>query len=51
MNERERTDMQRRIDQGIILAQTRLIERAKREGGTLVVRRGNAILEVPANEL
>lgn len=51
MSESEKREMQRRIDQGIMLAQTRLIERAKRENTTLVVRRGNTILEIPANEL
>ena len=37
MNEREIREMQRRIDEGIRLAQQRLWERAGREGRSLVV--------------
>ena len=39
MNEREKIELARRIDKGILLAQTRLIEKAKRDNLTLVVRR------------
>lgn len=51
MNERERIEMQRRIDKGILLAQTRLIERAKHDNLSLVVRRSGVVVEIPAAEL
>ncbi len=51
MKDREKLEMARRIDKGILLAQTRLIERAKHDNLSLVVRRGNLVLEIPANEL
>lgn len=51
MNEREIIELQRRIDKGILLAQTRLIERAKHEGYSLVVRRNGQVCEIPATEL
>lgn len=51
MSEREKQDMARRIDKGILLAQTRLIEKAKRENLSLVVRRNGCVVEIPAIEL
>lgn len=51
MSERDIAELQRRIDKGILLAQTRLIERAKHEGYSLVVRRNGIVSEVPASEL
>jgi len=51
MSERDIAELQRRIDKGILLAQTRLIERAKHEGYSLVVRRNGIVREVPASEL
>lgn len=51
MNEREILELQRRIDKGILLAQNRLIERAKHEGYSLVVRRNGNVCEIPASEL
>ena len=51
MNEREKIELARRIDKGILLAQTRLIEKAKRDNLTLVVRRNGRVMEVPAGEL
>ena len=51
MNEREKLELARRIDKGILLAQTRLIEKAKRDNLTLVVRRNGRVMEVPAGEL
>lgn len=51
MNEREKLDLARRIDQGILLAQTRLIEKAKRDNLSLVVRRNGIVMEIPAVEL
>ncbi|MBQ0020995.1 MAG: hypothetical protein KBT39_10815 [Bacteroidales bacterium] len=51
MSEREKLDMARRIDKGILLAQTRLIERCKHDNLSLVVRRDGVVMEVPAIEL
>ena len=51
MNEREKIELARRIDKGILLAQTRLIEKAKRDNLTLVVLRNGRVMEVPAGEL
>ncbi len=51
MNEREKIDMARRIDKGIHLAQTRLIEKAKRDNLSLVIWRNGAVVEIPAVEL
>lgn len=51
MNEREIIELQRRIDKGILLAQSRLVERAKHEGYSLVVRRNGQVCEVPAIEI
>ena len=51
MNERVKIELARRIDKGILLAQTRLIEKAKRDNLTLVVRRNGRVMEVPAGEL
>ena len=50
MNDKEITELQRRIDQGILLAQTRLIERYKHNGWSLVVRQDGIVREIPANE-
>ena len=43
--------MQRKIDEGIYLAQERLIERAMHNHTTLVVARGGQVVEVMAEEL
>ena len=51
MNEREKKDLARLIDKGILLAQTRLIEKAIRDNLSLVVRRNGRVMEVPAGEL
>lgn len=51
MNDKEIMELQRLIDQGILLAQTRLVERAKHEGYSLVVRRNGVVSEVPAVEI
>ena len=51
MNEREKVELARRIDKGILLAQTRLIEKAKRDNLTLVVRRNGRVMEIPAGAL
>ena len=46
MNEREIREMQRRIDEGIRLAQQRLWERAGREGRALVVMQDGKLREI-----
>ncbi len=51
MNEAEVDEMQRKIDEGIYLAQERLIERARHNHTTLVVAQGDRIVEVTAEEL
>lgn len=51
MNEAEVAEMQRKIDEGIQLAQERLIEKAKRNHTTLVIARNNEVVEVTADEL
>lgn len=45
MNEKEIKEMQRRIDEGIRIAQERLWQRARRYGQTLVVVRDGKIVE------
>ncbi|MCD8317889.1 MAG: hypothetical protein LUC45_03110 [Paraprevotella sp.] len=51
MNEDEVYEMQSKIDEGIFLAQKRLVERARHNHTTLVVARGGQIVEVSADEL
>ena len=51
MSEAEVDEMQRKIDEGIYLAQERLIERARHNHTTLVVAQGDRIVEVTADEL
>ena len=51
MSEAEVDEMQRKIDEGIHLAQERLIERARHNHTTLVVAQGDRIVEVTADEL
>ena len=51
MNEAEVDEMQRKIDEGIYLAQERLIERARHNHTTLVVAQGDRIVEVTAEQL
>lgn len=51
MTEAEVAEMQRKIDEGIHLAQERLIKRAKHNNTTLVISRGNQVVEVTADEL
>ena len=46
MNDREIREMQRRIDEGIRIAQERLWERAGREGHSLVVVQDGKIREI-----
>ena len=51
MNELEVAEMQRKIDEGILLAQERLIKRAKHDNLTLVVARNGHVVELSAEEL
>lgn len=51
MSEAEVLEMQRKIDEGIFLAQKRLIERAEHNHTTLVVARNDEVVEVTAEEL
>ncbi len=50
MNEREIIDMQRRIDEGIVLAQKRLVERSRLFHSTLIVARNGHVMEVAPEE-
>lgn len=51
MSDREIKEMQRRIDQGIVLAQERLVERSRLFHSTLVVNRGGHVVELMPDEL
>ena len=51
MTERDKKELARRIDQGILLAQTRLIEKAKHDNLSLVIRQGSNVVEIPAIDL
>ncbi len=44
-------EMQRRIDEGIRLAQERLVRRAKHDGHSLVVVRDGKLMELNAHDL
>ncbi len=45
------TEMQRRIDEGIRLAQARLVQRARHDDLSLVVMRDGELKEIKANEI
>jgi len=51
MNDREIIEMQQRIDQGILLAQERLVERSRLFHSTLVVTRDGHVVELLPEEL
>ena len=51
MSEREINEMQQKIDQGILLAQRRLVERARLFHSTLVVQRDGRVVELMPDEL
>ena len=51
MSEDEVYEMQRKIDEGIYLAQKRLVERAKHNHTTLIIAREGQVVEVKAEEL
>ena len=48
MSEVEIKQMQKKIEAGIQLARKRLIEKTKKEDGTLVVIRGGKVVHIPA---
>ncbi len=51
MSEMEIKQMQEKIDAGILLAQKRLIEKAQKEDGELVVVREGKVVRIKAREL
>ncbi len=51
MSEIEIEQMQEKIDAGILLAQQRLKEKAKKEGGELVIMRDGKVMHVKADDL
>ncbi len=51
MTDQEIEEMQRRIDEGIRLAQERLVRRAEHDDLSLVVVRHGRIMELKASEL
>ena len=48
--DKEIRDMMQRIDNGILLAHKRLVQRAKLNGYTLVVFRNGKVMEIAARE-
>lgn len=51
MNEKDIVEMQQKIDEGILLAQERLVEKARLFNSTLVVARDGAVVELKPEEL
>ncbi len=51
MSDRDITEMQRRIDEGIVLAQERLVERSRLFRSTLIVTRDGKVVELLPEEL
>ena len=51
MTKKEIKEMQEKIDAGILLAQKRLIEKAQKEDGELVVVRDGKVVRVKAKDL
>ena len=51
MSEIEVAEMQQKIDRGILLAQERLVERARLFNATLVVARNGKVVELTPEEL
>ncbi len=51
MSEIEIEQMQEKIDAGILLAQQRLKEKARKEDGELVIMRDGKVVHVKADEL
>lgn len=51
MSELEIQQMQEKIDAGILLAQKRLIEKAKKEDAELVVEKDGKVVRIKAKDL
>jgi len=51
MSEMEIKQMQEKIDAGILLTQKRLIEKARKEDGELIVVRDGKVVRIKAREL
>lgn len=51
MSEVEIKKMQEKIDAGIILAQKRLIEKARKEDGELVILQDDRVVRIKAKDL
>ena len=51
MSEKEILEMQRLIDEGIVLAQRRLVERSRLFQSTLVVTRNGHVVELQPDEI
>ncbi len=51
INEQDVAEMQRKIDEGILRAQERLIERAKHDNIPLIVARNGKVVEIAAQDL
>lgn len=51
MSDREISEMQRCIDEGIVLAQERLVQRSRLFQSTLVVTRNGRVVELLPDEL
>lgn len=51
MSELEIQQMQEKIDAGILLAQKRLIEKAKKENAELVVEQDGKVVRIKAKDL
>ncbi len=43
--------MQQRIDEGILLAQHRLLDRAQHDGLSLIICQGGVVADVPAQKI
>lgn len=51
MNQEDIKEMGRKIDEGILRAQERLIERARHDNSSLVIARDGVVVEVAACDL
>jgi len=51
INEPELALMQQRIDEGILLAQHRLLDRAQHDGLSLIICQGGVVADVPAQKI
>ena len=51
MSDRDIAEMQQRIDEGIVLAQERLVERSRLFDSTLVVARNGQVMEIHPDDV